>query len=239
MGDLIKICKDKKNFRIKAKTETEAEITIYAAIGNYWFEDSVSAKTFADELKELPKSIETINVRINSPGGDVFDGITIYNRLKQHKAKVVVYIDAIAASIASIIAMAGDEIVMGEGSQIMIHKPMTGIYGNSLEMQDVMDRLDDIEEQMLSIYQRRTGTDRAEIRAMVAKETWLDAETAVELGFANRIMANDEELKVAAYDVSKVSWIQNKAAIAGQTKEDLIKDKVGSALEGLEEFLDK
>ena len=237
MGDIVKF--SETNISIKAKTEKVAEIIIYDIIGSSYWDETVSAKSFCDELSKLPESIETINVRINSPGGDVFDGQTIYNRLKQHKAKIVVYVDAMAASIASIIAMAGDEIIMSEGSQMMIHKPMTGRHGNSIELQEAIDLLDSVEEQMLGIYSRRTGTDKEEIRQMLAAETWLTAEQAVDMGFATKAMEKDEEFKAVACDLSRVTWFKRPEAVTVPTQTDIVKDDIKKTLGELTEFLDK
>lgn len=182
--------------KIKNQSETEVEIIIYSQIGQDWFGDGVSAKSFSDELKKVSASVTTLNVRINSPGGDVFDGITIYNRLKQHKAKKIVYIDGLAASIASIIALAGDEIKMGEGALYMIHLPWTWAVGNRTELDNTVNRLMDVEEQMLSIYAKRSKMDRSEIRALLEAETWMDADTAIEHGFVDSKV--EESMPIAA-----------------------------------------
>lgn len=237
MGDLIKL--DSTKFKIRNKSESEAEIIIYAEIGESWFDEGVSAKSFSNELKALPESVTLINVRINSLGGDVFEGVTIFNRLKQHKAKVVAYVDGIAASIASIILMAADEIVMSEGAQVMIHKPMSGVWGNSLQMQEMIDILDDIEEQMLGIYNRRTGMARSELKSLLAKETWFDAQEALDNGFADRIMENEESRRVAACDVGKHSWIRNQAAYKAPSETDIIRENISSTLTEVEDFLNK
>ena len=136
---LIKITESKK-FEIKAKSQTVAEIVVYGVIGQDFWGDGISAKSFSDQLNNLPKTVNQIDVRLNSGGGDVFDGVSIYNRLKQHKAKVTVYIDGLAASIASVIALAGDEVVMGEGALMMIHKPWTWAMGDSAALEEVIDR---------------------------------------------------------------------------------------------------
>lgn len=242
MGDLIKF--KNNQFKIEAKTETVAEINIYGAIGASWYEDSISASDFSNKLKELPASITQLDVHINSIGGDVFDGVTIYNRLKMHKANVTVYIDALSASIASVIMMAGDEIVMGEGALVMIHKPATGIYGNSLELQAIIDRLDDVETQMTNIYQKRTKMDRTELKALIAGEengeTWLDADRAVELGFADRKMSDEEDFKAVACSVDGASWIVNKTIVNQKISEtQAVQNKITEALAGLEDFVDK
>lgn len=167
--------------------DTKAEITIYADIGDDMWSNAVSATSFSKEMDKLPASIKEITLRLNSPGGSVFDGMTIYNRLKQSKAKIIVRVDGLAASIASIIALAGDEIIMGEGAFLMIHKPWTGMYGNSDEFEHTANTLLQLEEQMLGIYSRKTKIDREELRTMLRKETWISAEDAVKAGWANKI----------------------------------------------------
>jgi ATP-dependent protease ClpP protease subunit len=195
--------------KILNKSATEAEIVIYAAIGqDFWGDGStVSAKSFSDEIKNIADSVKTINVRINSPGGDVFDGIAIYNRLKQHKAKKIVHIDGLAASIASIIALAGDEIVMGEGALYMMHLPWTLSYGNRMDFDNTVNRLMDIEEQMIGIYAKRSNLDRTEIRAMLEKETWMDAEEAISNGFVD---SKDEVSVPIAASAINSQWITRK-----------------------------
>jgi len=195
--------------KISNKSATEAEIIIYAGIGQDWWGDGsmISAKNFLEELRKVPSSVETLNVRINSPGGDVFDGVAIYNLLKQHKAKVIVHIDGLAASIASIIALAGDEVRMGEGALFMIHLPWTFAYGNRMEMDNTINRLMDIEEQMLGIYVNKTKMSRVELRAMLEKETWMNADEAVEKGFAN---SKTEQTVAIAASAMKSPWIHKR-----------------------------
>jgi ATP-dependent Clp endopeptidase proteolytic subunit ClpP len=232
MSELIQLNK-RSGFSIKNKADNSAEITIYDDIGFSWFSDGVTAKSFSDELKKLPESVKNISVRINSPGGDVFEGISIYNRIKQHKAKVTVYIDGLAASIASIIALAGDEVIMGEGAMMMIHKPMSSVFGNSIEMEDTIQRLDDVEEQLVGIYKRKTGMDRTEIKTMLAEEAWMGADQAMELGFVDGIMESDEALDIAAC-VKNVKWFKNCPEIKN-TK--MIKDKLSNFKANVEEYI--
>ncbi len=212
--------------RISNKTATEAEIIIYAAIGpDYWGDGTmISAKAFSDELKKIPDTVNTINVRINSPGGDVFDGIAIYNRLKQHKAKKVVYIDGLAASIASIIAEAGDEIKMGEGALYMVHLPWTLAYGNRMELDNTVNRLMDIEEQMIGIYAKRSGLDRSEIKALLEAETWMSTEEAISKGFVDAKV--EETMPIAASAIDSRWIIKKPKAYFSETKatEDKISD---------------
>lgn len=206
---------DYKGFRagsplkIMNKTATEAEIIIYAGIGQDWWGDGsmISAKDFSDELKKIPDTVNTLHVRINSPGGDVFDGIAIYNRLRQHKAKKIVYIDGLAASIASIIALAGDEIKIGEAALFMIHLPWTFSMGNRMELENTVNRLMDVEEQMLGIYSKKSNLDRNEIRSLLEKETWMGADEAIEHGFVHSKV--DDTVAIAASAI-KSRWIAKK-----------------------------
>lgn len=221
--------------QIRNSSATEAEIVIYAGIGpDYWGDGSmISAKQFSDDLKKLPATVNTLNVRINSPGGDVFDGIAIFNRLKQFKGKKVVYIDGLAASIASIIALAGDEINIGEGALFMVHLPWTFAYGNRMELDNTVNRLMDIEEQMLGIYSKASGMDRNEVRSLLEAETWLGADEAIEKGFNFTKM--EEAFPIAASAIDS-KWIMKKPKNffseekAAQAKILELKNKVASRL---------
>ena len=168
------------------------EIILYGDIGF-----DITAKEFSDELKALG-DVSEITVRINSFGGDVFDGVAIYSRLIDSGAKIVVFIDGIAASAASVIAMAGNEIHIGEAAFIMIHDARTLTMGEAADLRKTADRLDAVNEQMAGIYQRRTGLEMAKIRQMMADETEFNAEQAVEFGFATDIF--EAERLAAHYD---------------------------------------
>ena len=209
-------------FEIRSKSATKAEITIYGTIGSSWFEDSISAKSFSEELKKLDPTVNEIDVRINSPGGDVFDGIAIYNRLKQHPAKITCYVDGLAASIASIIALAGEEIIMGEGALYMIHLPWTMAMGNRNELDNVVNRLMDVEEQMVTIYAKKCGLPRSEIKAMLETETWMDATQAKENGFIDTVMA--ESTPIAASALGKASWIHKIPKC--RTQDDVAREEI-------------
>ena len=192
MGKLISLADGTKAgspLKVSMRTETHAEIYIYAMIGqDYWKDGSaISAKQFSDEMNKLPSTVKDITLRINSPGGDVFDGITIFNRLKQHKAKKKVYIDGLAASISSIIALAGDEILMGDGALYMVHLPWAFMCGgiNSVQADKLSDDLRVVEEQMIGIYARKSGLTRQEVRSMLEKETWMGYDDAKKYGFVD------------------------------------------------------
>lgn len=224
MPKLINLYDNGKKFEIKNKTETNAEILLYAPIGESYFDDSISAKAFSEELKKLPNSIKEITLRVNSPGGSVFDGMTIYERLKNHPAKVTAYVDGLAASIASIIIMAADEVVVGDGAMIMIHKPMSFVAGNSLELERMIDVLDKIENQMINIYAKKTGMSKSEISSALSQETWYTSDEAIEAGFAKKKFEAKETLHLAASMIDGCSWFKNKPQI--KNRNDLVREKL-------------
>ena len=168
-------------------TNNVAQIDIFGEIvGEKWFDEETSATSFRDALKELG-DVSTINLSINSGGGSVFDGIAIYNMLKSHKATVNVYVEGLAASIASVIAMAGDTITMRSGSMMMVHMPWTLSQGNAEEMRKTADTLEKMGDNIVDIYSERTGITSDEIRNIMNDETWLSAEEAVEQGWATKL----------------------------------------------------
>lgn len=181
-------------FEIRAAADG-AELVIYDAIGAF----GLSAKAFTDELKRFAAA-NILQVRINSPGGDVFDGLAIHNALARHPARKVVTIDGIAASIASVVAMAGDEIVMPENAMLMLHNPSGAVVGRAQEMRQMADALDKIRASMTSVYTGRTRRPAEEIERLMDAETWLSAQEAIDLGFADRI---DPPVRMAAqFDLS-------------------------------------
>ncbi len=167
-----------------------AEVLIYDEIGAY----GVSAKGFLAELGALPDSMP-IDLRLNSPGGSVFDAVAIYNALKRHDGKVTVTIDGIAASAASYVAMAADEIVMPENAFLMIHDPSGLVMGTAGDMRDMAEALDKIAGSLIKGYAAKSGKPDDEIATLMAAETWFDAAEAVEAGFADRIA---EPVRIAA-----------------------------------------
>ena len=170
-------------YSIKAKASDTAEISIYDEIG-FW---GVSAASFAQDLKSCGNNLKQINLHIHSPGGDVFDGIAIYNLLKNHPANVTVYIDGLAASMASVIAMAGNEVIMPENAMMMIHKPW-GIQGGDAEdMRKYADLLDKVENTLIPAYASKTGKTPEELAEMLSAETWLNGKECVEQGFADKL----------------------------------------------------
>jgi len=193
------------DFRAQAKG---AEIVIYDEIGAF----GIPAKAFLDELKALGRVAE-LTVRINSPGGSVFDGVAIYNALKRHDAAITVWIDGIAASIASMIAMAGDEVVMPENAMLVLHDPSGVVAGTASDMRAMAEALDRMKAGMVAAYRDKSGRDDAEIEALMAAETWLSAHEAIDLGLADRVEA---PVRMAAhFDLSRFRHLPPQlAAIA-------------------------
>jgi ATP-dependent Clp protease, protease subunit len=224
-------------FEINNKTSESAEILLYGAIGSsIWDDSAISAKQFAKELEKLPSTVKEIHLRVNSPGGSVFEGHTIYERLKTHKAKVIVYIDGLAASIASVIAMAGDEIHMGEGAFMMIHRPWTFAMGNSSEMERQISLLDKLEDAMTGIYSRKTGLTRAEISDKMQEDFWMNADEAVELGFATDKTEESETLHMAASYLQKADWIKKGSKPTIDASNKIVKTKKAELLAKIENF---
>lgn len=185
--------KQPSGYRMSAKSG-RGEIYLYGVIGQTFFSDGVSATQFKDDLKALG-SVTSIDLRINSEGGDVMDGRTMYNLLAEHKARITVYVDGLAASIASLIAMAGDEIRMGDGTFMMIHNPWSMAVGNASDMRRMADLLDSVANTLIDTYTARTKGNRDQIKTWMEDETWMTAQESVERGFATVVA---EPVRVAA-----------------------------------------
>lgn len=174
---------NRKWFEIKNVTADSADVYLYDEIG-VW---GVSAADVIAQLNAI--TVPTINLHINSPGGSVFEGFAIYNALNLHAAKVNVHIDGLAASIASVIAMAGDEINMADNAMLMIHEVMCGVFGTATDLRKQADLCDTLQGNVLAIYAARTGQKPDDLAAMMADETWLTAAQAKEKGFCTATIA--------------------------------------------------
>ncbi|WP_051701741.1 head maturation protease, ClpP-related [Mycetocola saprophilus] len=166
-------------------TGTVATIRMYGPIdswGGYW---GISTKDVGAVLDALPDEVTQIILRINSPGGEVFEGVSILNMLRAHKASVTAVVDGLAASAASVIAAGCDDVVMSPGTQMMIHSPSTIVWGNSSDMRKTADVLDNVEASLIEIYSSKAG--EKDWATLLADETWLTATAAVELGLADRV----------------------------------------------------
>lgn len=167
-----------------------------------WFDDDITPKQFKSELTN---SEGDIVVWLNSPGGDVFAASQIYNMLKEYDGKVTVKIDGIAASAASVIAMAGSEILMSPVAMMMIHNPATVIFGEASDLQSGIDMLSEVKESIINAYEQKTSLPRNKISKMMDAETWFSAQKAVELGFADKVLYEDSEEVTDGFIFDKVT----------------------------------
>ena len=156
-----------------------------------WYGDEVTPKLFKNELTS---SEGDIIVWINSPGGCVFAASQIYNMLKDYKGKVTIKIDGIAASAASVIAMAGEEVHISPTGLMMIHNPMTIAFGDSQEMKKVISMLSEVKESIINAYEIKTGLSRVKLANLMNDETWFNAKKAVELGFADKVLFSQDNI---------------------------------------------
>jgi ATP-dependent Clp protease protease subunit len=191
------------NFK-NSDDKDEAEMQVYGDIGE-WLD--VDSRRFTQELKAI--TAKRINVRINSGGGSVFTAQAILSSLRRHPADIYVYIDGIAASAATIIAMAGDLIIMPSNAMMMIHNPSTVVWGESEEMRKGADMLDKVRETIIAAYRDRTGIEEDRLVQMMDDETWMTAAEAVEMGFADEI---EQQMSIAA-SINGGSIVVNGLAI--------------------------
>lgn len=185
-----------QKWKMKALNDGKAEIFIYSDIGYDWLEDKSTAQLFAEELKNLG-DVSSIDLHINSNGGDVFDGQAIHTLIKNHKGFVTAYIDGLAASIATVIAMGADKVIMPKNAMMMIHNAWTGLYGNANDLRKMADDLDHINDTIVNTYlvKVKDKTDEATIRDLMDKESWLNAEECLSLGLCDEV---SEPVKMAA-----------------------------------------
>lgn len=175
--------------------EGESTLTIYGVIGDSWFSDSTSANDVDRALNDAGSN--NLVIHLNSPGGSAFDGIAIYNRLMNHKSKygatVTIHVDGWAASAASVIAMAADELIMGVGAMVMIHEASNIVLGTKTIMRKEADLLEKLEDGIIDAYMTKANVTREEIRAMVDAETWFSANEAIDIGFATSAVSEPSE----------------------------------------------
>ena len=157
---------------------------------NSWFDDEITPKQFKAELYA---SDGAVTVFLNSPGGDVFAASQIYTMLKEYPENVVVKIEGIAASAASVIVMAADEVFMSPVAMMMIHNPATVVFGEVADLQSGIDMLSEVKESIINAYEQKTGLSRSKISHMMDAESWFNAKKAVELGFADKVLYEKED----------------------------------------------
>ena len=203
-----------KMWNITQKAEGILELYIYGEVKgdgfNWWTEEVIKSETSANHFKEeLAKypNITEIRIYINSCGGSVFEGTAIYNQLRRHPARKVVTVDGFACSIASVIAMAGDEVIMPRNALMMVHNMAMGIYGNPAELRKAADDLDVINASGRNAYLAKAGgkLEESKLRDMMDKETWLTAEQCIELGLADRYADADADMSNAAEVVQRAN----------------------------------
>lgn len=205
-----------KRPRIEAAAD-EATVYVYDYIG--WL--GVEAEPLARQIAAL--DVSTIHVRINSPGGDVFEARAINQALRQHPAKVIVHVDGLAASAASVIAMVGDEVRMADGSFMMIHNPWWLAIGDATELREAADVLEKVQDSIRDTYARKSGLGPDEIQQMMDEETWLDADEAVERGFADVSESAAAGEPSARFDLSIFDHAPEK--IAAQSGENVLRSR--------------
>ena len=200
-------------------TQTPVERTLHlngTIAEESWFDDDVTPQLFKDELMS---GNGNITVWINSPGGDCVAAAQIYNMLVDYPHDVTVKIDGIAASAASVIAMAGTKVLMSPVSMMMIHNPMTAAFGNSEEMQKAIEMLDSVKDSIINAYEIKTSLSRAKLSHLMDAETWMDANKAVELGFADGILGQEE--RNTNTEIPTVSTLFSTANVVDSLKEKI------------------
>lgn len=221
-------------YRVEAKDSGEAEVWIYDEIG-YW---GTTGADFAQALAAI--DAKTITLRLNSPGGSVFDGVAIHNALAQHPATVNVVVDGIAASIASVIAMAGDSVVMGRGTRMMIHNPAGVAIGGAAEFRAFADLLDELAKDIGGFYSARAGGSLDQWLASMDAETWYSAQEAVDAGLADSVLgAAPVPENVKTFDLNAYGFryagregAPDPRALARKARSDAAKARVRNALKG-------
>jgi ATP-dependent Clp protease protease subunit len=208
----------------------DATITMYDAIGSDGWSDGVTAKRVAGALRAIGS--KDVIVSINSPGGDFFEGIAIYNMLREHPHKVTIKVVGLAASAASIIAMAGDEIQVAKTGFLMIHNAWVFAMGNRHDLREAADTLDEFDGVMSELYSDAAGITKKEAAKMMDEETWMSGQSAIDLGFATSLLSADEIAKDAGIDNSnaalrKVEILLAKQGLPRSERRGLLKQITG------------
>ncbi|NLK23281.1 MAG: Clp protease ClpP [Clostridiales bacterium] len=222
----------KRKFWNWIKNEDTRTLFLNGEISNEtWYGDEVTPKIFK---QELISGEGDITVWINSPGGDCFAAAQIYNMLMDYKGNVTVKIDGLAASAASVIAMAGTEVIMSPVAMMMIHNPMTVAIGDSSEMKKAIDMLSEVKESIINAYELKTSMNRTKISNLMDSESWFNAKKAVELGFADRIMFQED--KKEDNEVEAVMF--SRMAVTNSLIDKLIPKKNKTKISDLEKRLE-
>lgn len=201
-----------------------------------WYSDDITPKMFRDELNQYSGDI---TVFINSPGGDCFAASEIYTALKEHKGKVTVKIDGIAASAASVIAMAGDMMEMSPTAMLMIHNPSMMLYGEASELEQGIDFLSEVKESIINAYQLKTGLSRSKISHLMDAETWMNAHSAHDMGFCDKILYSDENEEKNTEDMifDKTTMVTNTISAMRKKLKPIAPKKDGENISQFEKRL--
>lgn len=202
---------------VRAEDGDDASISIYDVIGHDpWTGGGVTVKRIAAALRTIGRKDVVVN--INSPGGDFFEGVAIYNSLREHKARVTVRVVGLAASAASIIAMAGDDIEIGAAAFMMVHNTWALAIGNRHDMRDVADTLEQFDQALVNVYSSRTGEAEADIAKMLDKETWMSGQEAIDKGFADKALPSEQiaEADASIADQRILAMRRIESALASQ-----------------------
>lgn len=208
LEELMKQRPIKNEFKLKNEENGPAKVFLYGTVGGYY--DGFSLRTIQNALKEIDS--DEIELHINSYGGDLFEGIAIKNLLRSRDEKITIYIDGIAASAASIVAMAGNEIIMPSDSQLMIHNPWTVAFGNAKELHKVADDLEKMQSSLEKTYIDRFVGTEDELRKLLDEETYLTAEECVVFGLADKIDSEENDNQADDEISAKDTLIQRIAA---------------------------
>lgn len=230
-----------KYYALEVK-DKEADVYIFGDITSWeWFENDVSSYTLSKELQELDKDIEVINVHINSYGGEVAEGLAIYNMLRSHKAKVRTIVDGFACSIASVIFMAGDERIMNAASLLMIHDAWMYTAGNAAQLRKDADDLEKITQASIEAYKSRVNISEEEIKELLDNETWILPSEALEMGFATAIVGEKINEKAAASAKKALFNLlkNNKKTPAAATTVNFPEEKINEMFEELKILKEK
>jgi ATP-dependent Clp protease, protease subunit len=209
--------------RSESGGDEDRTISIYDVIGyDYWTGEGVTAKRIAGALRALGKGPVTVN--INSPGGDVFEGLAIYNLLREHSGEITVKVLGLAASAASMIAMAGDSIQIGRAAFMMMHNTWSIAIGNRHDLRAFADWLEPFDAALADIYVARTGNDEKTITKLMDAESWIGGSDAVERGFADELLQSDQITSGnARASLSAVRQIESALRASGMSKSEAIK----------------
>lgn len=217
------------------QTEKEANINIYGDITSWeWLDSDISSYTLSKVLESLPDTIEKINVFINSYGGEVAEGLAIYNALKRHKAKIITYCDGFACSIASVIFMAGDERIMSNASLLMIHNAWTYAQGNANDLRKQANDLDTITQASINAYMSKVNISEEELKEMLDSEKWMECNESLEKGFITSIV-NDTSSKVSQ-NVQKQLF---KIILEYESNKSLMIDGISGNKEKIQKIIEK